>query len=334
MKTKHLALGVGGALGAVVAWKFLTRPAEIVWENVADKIHHADHSQFTEVDGATIHFQEFGERGNPTMILIHGFTASTYVWKSVAPRLAEEGFHVFAIDLLGFGFSEKPASFDYKITSQARIIERFMNRLGIGTATVVGSSYGGAVALNLTLDYPERVEKLVLVDAVCNDEPKNHPLMKIAAFRGVGELLTPFLLDSLAFQKIRMQGTLAPENHHLITQERIESVNRPLRAKAGHHSVLMTARNWDASRIEKDANLINQPTLIIWGDKDNVLPIQNGENLYSSILNSRFVIFKDCGHVPQEEKPELFGDIVTEFAKDRKGRVEIKEDNENILEGI
>src|SRR5439155_25658072 len=128
-----------------------------------------------------------GDAAKQPIILIHGFTASVYVWKTVAPMLADAGFRVIAVDLIGFGYSEKPSWFDYSIQSQARMISRFMNRLGIGRATIVGNSYGGAVALMLTLDYPESVEKLVLVDAVCNDSPKNHPIMRLTSLRGVGE---------------------------------------------------------------------------------------------------------------------------------------------------
>ncbi len=321
MKTKHLALGIGGAVGAVVAWKFLTRPGGVVWENVADKVHHAEHSHFAEIDGATVHFQEFGERNNPTLVLIHGYTASTFVWHSVAPVLAENGFHVIAVDLIGFGYSDKPSWFDYKITSQARMIARLMDRLGIGRATLVGSSYGGAVSATLALDYAERVEKLVLVDAVCNDELKNHPILRLAALPVLGELVTPFVVDSKAFLKMRMQGTLAPANHHLITKERIESVIRPLKAADAHHSLLETSRNWDACRIASDAHLINHPTLIVWGENDTVIPMHDGETLYDSIVHSRFVVLKNCGHVPQEEKPELFAEIVTEFCRDKKSRI-------------
>jgi pimeloyl-ACP methyl ester carboxylesterase len=254
--------------------------------------------------------------------LIHGYTASTYVWKTVAPMLADRHFHVIAVDLLGFGYSDKPAWFDYTITSQARMIERLMDRLGIGRATLVGSSYGGAVASTVALDYAERVEKLVLVGSVCNDEAKAHPLLKLAAIPGLGELITPFVADSKALLKLRMQGTIAPVNHHLITRERIEAVHRPLNAADGHHSLLQTARNWDACRVEADANLINQPTLIIWGEEDNVIAIHNGEKLQQEILNSRLVVLKNCGHVPHEEKPEQFVELVTEFCRDIKGKIE------------
>lgn len=319
MKKKYLAAGIGlGAIGSLIGWKFLSRAEEVVWEEVAELVSYPEHSHFAEVDGLHVHYQEFGEVGNPTLVLIHGYTASAYVWETTAPVFAESGFHVIAVDLIGFGYSSKPAWFDYTIASQARIVSRLMNRLGIGSATIIGSSYGGAVAATLALDYAERVEKLVLVDAVINDEPKSHPILKLARIRGVGEFISPFLLDSKMFLKQRMRNTLHKANHHLITQERIDSIRRPLHAADGHHSVLQTGRNWDANRIEEDAYLINQPTLIIWGDNDTVIPIRNGEKLYDSILHSRFVVFENCGHVPQEEKPDDFINVVTAFLHEKK----------------
>ncbi len=328
MKKRDLAIGIGGAVGAAIAVKMLTRAKGIIWDDVAGDVVHSERSRFVGVDGVSVHFQEFGDPSNPTLILIHGYTASVYVWKTAAPILADHGFHVVAVDLLGFGYSDKPAWFDYSITSQARMISRFMNRLGIGRATLVGSSYGGAVAATLALDYPERVEKLVLVDTVCNDELKNHPILRLAAIPGVGEMITPFLVDSRAFLRFRMHGTLAPANHHLITEERINSVHRPLKAADAHHSLLATSRNWHANRIERDAHLINQPTLIIWGEQDKVTPIRDGYKMHDAILNSRFVVLKNCGHVPHEEKSELFTELVTQFCKNKKGRITAKESEE------
>ncbi|CAA9384652.1 MAG: hypothetical protein AVDCRST_MAG74-613 [uncultured Pyrinomonadaceae bacterium] len=320
MNKKNLALGAGGAIGAIIAWKMLTRAGAVDWETSSGKIHHAENSHFAEVDGATVHYQEFGDKTNPTLLLIHGYTASTYVWRTVAPQLAARNFHVVAVDLLGFGYSDKPAAFDYTIASQARMIERLMNRLGIGKATLIGSSYGGAVASTLALDAAERVEKLVLVGAVCNDEALNNPLLKLASVPVLGEVLTPFLLDSKTFLKARMKRMLAPASHHLINKERVESVSRPLKAKDAHHSVLASARNWDANRIQADAHLINQPTLLIWGENDSVVPVQNGECLYDAMLNSRLVVLQNCGHLPQEEKPEKFVELVTEFRRNQKAK--------------
>ena len=328
MKKRNFALAFGGAIGAAVAVKMLTRAKSVDWNDVSGFVPHAENSHFAQVDGARVHYQEFGEISNPTLILIHGYTASLYVWKTVAPMLADEGFHVVAVDLLGFGYSEKPSWFDYAITSQARIVARLMNLLGIGRATIIGSSYGGAVAATLALDYTERVEKLVLIDTVCNDTLKNHPVLKLASIPGVGEALAPFLIDSRTYQRHRMRGTLSPANHDLITDERVEGILRPLTAADAHHSLLATSRNWHADRIEQDAYLINQPTLIIWGEDDRVIPVDDGYKLHESILNSRFVILRDCGHVPQEEKSDLFTELVSEFCHDRKGRLHERNDGQ------
>jgi pimeloyl-ACP methyl ester carboxylesterase len=329
MKKRNIALGLAGAIGTAVAVKMLTRAKSVNWDDVYSLIPHSENSNFVSVDGARVHFQEFGDASKPTILLIHGYTASLYVWKTAAPMLADAGFHVVALDLLGFGYSDKPSWFDYSISSQARMIARFMNRLGIGRATIAGSSYGGAVAATLALDYPERVEKLVLIDTVCNDNLKNHPILRLAAIRGIGEALTPFLVDSRAFQRYRMRGTLAKANHALITSDRVDSILRPLSAADAHHSLLATSRAWSASRIEEDAHLINQPTLIIWGEDDKVIPVEDGHTLHREILHSRFVILKDCGHVPQEEKSDIFVELVAEFCRDRKGHI-VARDGEDL----
>ena len=315
MKKRNIALALGGAVGAAVAVKMLTRADTVAWEDVKDIIPHSDKSRFTNVDGIRVHYQEFGDPGDPPIILLHGYTASVYVWKTTAPMLAEAGFHVLAIDLVGFGYTGKPRSFDYRIQSQARMVSRFMDRLGIGRAILLGSSYGGAVAATLALDYPERVEKLILVDAVINDDLKSHPILKLASLRGLGEVITPFLADSKRLMRYRMRGTIHRANHHLVDEDRVNAIRRPLFAADGHHSLLATSRAWDANRITRDANLIDQPTLIIWGEEDNVIPIRDGYKLQSEILHSQLVVFKDCGHVPQEEKSALFVEKVAEFCR-------------------
>lgn len=325
MKKRNIAFGFAGGIAAAIAIKMLTRPATARWEDAADFLPHAEKSDFVTVDGIKIHFQRFGDSPSiADLILIHGYTASVYVWQTVAPILATNGLRVFALDLPGFGYSDKPRNFDYSIASQARIVERFMDRLGLGRPVVVGSSYGGAVAMMLALDYPERVSKLVLVDPVTNDEPKRHPVLRLAAVPGVGEIIAPFLADARSFHRRRMRKTLAPANHDLITDERVEAVRRPLAAADAHNSLLATSRRWQAGRIEQDARLIDQPTLIVWGEEDRIIPVENGYRLLESILHSRLVVFRDCGHLPMEEKPELFTDIVSEFCRDDKGRIRAK----------
>ena len=106
MKKRNIALAFGGAVGAAVAVKMLTRAETVKWDQVADRVPHSENSHFVNVDGARVHYQEFGDASKPAVVLIHGYTASVYVWKTTAPMLAEAGFRVIAVDLLGIGYSE------------------------------------------------------------------------------------------------------------------------------------------------------------------------------------------------------------------------------------
>jgi len=313
MKKRNIALAVLGVTAGAVAVKMLSRDDTVDFDRVRALVPHSDRSRFVHVDGMRIHYQEFGDAAAPAVVMIHGYTASVYSWRSSAPMIAGAGYRVVLVDLVGFGYSDKPRHFEYTIEAQARMVTRFMDRLGIGQAVLAGSSYGGAVAATIALDYPERVEKLVLVDAVVNDDLRSHPILKLCSYPAIGEIITPFVANSPALLRRRMATTLSAANHHLITDERIQAVLRPLRAADGHHSLLATSRNWHADRIARDAHLITQPTLIVWGEEDTVTPLNHGYLLRDAIFGSRLFIFKDCGHVPQEENAPLFSKLVAEF---------------------
>ena len=329
MKKRNLALAFGGAVGAAVAVKMLTRAGSVNWDDVADRVAHSDKSHFINIDGARVHYQEFGDAAKPPIILdprLYGFglcleNGGADAGRGRISRYCDRPARIW---LFGKTVDGLIIRLPVARANDLAVYESPRHRPRDDRRQFVRRSGG----LMLTLDYPETVEKLVLVDSVCNDEPKNHPILKLGSLPCIGEVITPFLVDSKPFMRLRMHGTLAKPNHHLITDERIESIRRPLHAADAHHSVLATSRNWNATRIEQDAHLINQPTLIIWGDQDTVVPIKHGYKLHKEILNSRFVILKDCGHVPHEEKSELFTELVSEFCHDKKGRITAKKNEE------
>lgn len=298
-----------------MAWKLWSREKEIKWEKFSDALPFAEHSKFAVIDGVRIHYQEFGRKTAPPILMIHGYSSSTFTWNNVAPRLAENGFRVLVVDLIGFGFSQKPAWSDYTFDTQARMIARLMNRLGIGRTSLVGSSYGGGVAAAVALDNPERVDKLVLVGAVANNEVKNLALARLASLPLLGELMTPFLASSKTYARARMRNSINAANHHLIDLDRINHTMRPLQSADAHRALLVSLKNWQADRIERNASRIKQQTLLIWGENDRVIPLHNGKKLHDLISNSRLVIFKNCGHLPQEEYPDDFVELVTDFCK-------------------
>ncbi|MDQ1522758.1 MAG: hypothetical protein QOE47_682 [Pyrinomonadaceae bacterium] len=319
MKMRYWLGGATAVAGGALALKLLTRPQDVDWDEHRERLHHADRSRFVEIENVRVHYQEAGDAGAPAMLLIHGFCASNFVWNDALVPLAEAGFRVIAPDLVGFGFSGKPGGGEYTIEAQARIIVGLLDALGIERATLVGSSYGGAVAAVCALDYAERVERLVLVGAVSNDEIIQKPLLRLAATPVVGELLAPILLDARRFVKNRLRTTYAAQNGYMLDNARITAHQRPLRAAATHRAILRTLRGWRAARIEREAARIRQPTLLVWGAHDRDVPLRYGERLHELIGHSRLFVFPNCGHLPQEERPQEFVSVVAEFCHGDEG---------------
>src|SRR5947199_7262831 len=205
MKKRYLLAGISGIVAGAVAMKLLTRPKDVSWRDSINLIYHPEYSWFTNVGGIRIHYQDAGDENAPALLLIHGFISSTLIWSEVFLPLADAGFRVIAIDLPGYGYSDKPADARYTIDAQAHAAVSLMDQLGLDTATIVGASYGGAIAATIALDYPERVEKLVLVGAVSNDDAKKKVLLRVSCLPIIGDIATPLFLGSRWILRKRME---------------------------------------------------------------------------------------------------------------------------------
>jgi pimeloyl-ACP methyl ester carboxylesterase len=314
IKKRYLLAGASGVVAGVVATKLLTRPREVSWPDSIDLIYHAEHSWFTTIDDVRIHYQEAGDEEAPPLILIHGFISSNLVWNEVFLPLAQAGFRVIAPDLPGYGYSDKPRDGAYTIASQARAVIGLMDRLGIKKATIVGASYGGAVAALMALDCPERVARLVLVGAVSNDEPKKKLLLRLATLPVLGDLATPLFLGSRWILRKRTEEVYRRLGYPL-DERKLDARHHLLETSNTHHAMIRTVRRWSANRISRDARLIRPPTMLVWGDQDNHIPIREAFKLRDAIPNSRLIVFQCCGHLPPTEYPEKFVEVVADFCR-------------------
>lgn len=313
MKKRYWLGGLSiSALAASVAVKLLSRPKDVDWERNREAVFHAEYSRFVDVAGLRVHYQEAGDAAAPPMILIHGFAASNLVWSKVFLELAEK-FRVVAPDLLGYGYSGKPRHLDYTIARQAEMIVGFLKELGIERSLFVGSSYGAAVAATIALDHPELVEKLVMVGAVNNNKPTRYLLMRLFSSPIIGDILSPLVVGSRRLLRLRMKRVY--DRHSWVLDERrVDARHLPLATRGAHRAIIRTVRRWDADRVSREAHLLTQPTLLIWGDTDREVPLEDGQRLHQSIPDSKLVVFRACGHLPQEEYPEAFAKLVSEFA--------------------
>ncbi len=303
---------IAGAVTLGVAAKLLLRPRDADWNRNRHIIFHSDHSRFVEVDGVRVHYQEAGDPKAPALVLIHGFASSTLVWSKVFLRLAEAGFHVIAVDMLGFGYSGKPRNGEYTIAGQAGLVMGLLDSLNLKRATLVGSSYGGAVAATCALDYPRRVERLVLIGTVNNNRPLDYKLMRVFGSPVFGDVVSPLLIGSRRLLRRRMKRVY--DRHEWVLDERrVDARHLPLRASGTQRAIVRTVRGWDAERISREAHLISQPTLLLWGENDCEIPLADGERLHELIPGSRLIVFLNCGHIPHEEYPEEFTGVVADF---------------------
>jgi len=312
MKKRHLITGAATVATIAVAAKLLARPRDADWNKYRNVVFHSDRSRFIEIDGVRAHYQEAGDKSNPALVLIHGFASSTLVWSKVFLSLAQAGFHVITVDLLGFGYSGKPRNGEYTIDGQANFLMKLLEHLGIKRATLVGSSYGGAVAATCALDHASRIEKLVLVGTVNNNEPLRFNLMRFFSSPILGDVVSPLLIGSRRLLRRRMKRVY--DRHEWVLDERrVDARHFPLRASGTQRAMVRTVRGWDAERISRDAHLIRQPTLLLWGENDIEIPLSDGERLHQEIPGSRLVVFLKCGHLPHEEYPEAFTEVVADF---------------------
>jgi pimeloyl-ACP methyl ester carboxylesterase len=301
-----LVLIVVVALALAVFW--FARPADVSFDEVRASVPNSEYSHFAEIDGVRLHYQEKGS-GAP-LVLIHGYTSSTYSWKDVFEPLAKS-FHVIAVDLKGFGFSAKPDG-DYTRRAQALLVAHLLDHLQLDKVWVCGNSMGGEVALNFALLSPERVAGLILIDSAGVVVPGADTLApSYLLVPGVGRVLMALVLTSDKLVRSGLEKSLY--NHALITEERVASYHRPLKTRGGQLAALRAITQRSLFAVEPNLNKIASPTLIIWGAQDALIPLAAGQKMHSLIKDSQLVVFENCGHLPQEEMPARVVEEVTRF---------------------
>jgi 2-hydroxy-6-oxonona-2,4-dienedioate hydrolase len=248
----------------------------------------------TAVFGQNIRYYEAGQ--GPTVILLHGLGSVKEIWMANFGTLAAK-YHVYTIDQIGFGHSDKPL-LEYKIATFVDFLQGFMQAQNISKATLVGNSLGGWIALDFTIQHPAMVEKLVLVDSagLASMHPPTVDLnaSSLAGMRAI--------LESVFYNKqmVTDQSVLQVFTDHVRNNDAY-TIQRML---AG----LVTPQFEDAKLAT-----VHAPTLVVWGRQDELIPVGGGEKLRDGIAGAKLVVFDECGHVPQLEKAAEFNQTLLDF---------------------
>jgi pimeloyl-ACP methyl ester carboxylesterase len=264
------------------------------------------------VGPGSMHVERYGHGGSP-ILLVHGFGTCAFLWREVGPELASANRTAFAVDLFGYGESDRPFDAQFGIEAQSDYLDHALTALRLAKATVVGVDLGGAIAMHLAYNRPERVERLVLVNPIAFDEipaddvktlQRNTARFAIRVSRGL-------LGAAPLVRELLERSVAAPDKmpEHLVAR-----YMAPYVGQEGLNHLLTLARAVDGEdMLDVELGQIDCPTMIVWGDQDRFLSPKMADKLADTIPGSRLVRLPGTGRLVPEEAPETLANMILEF---------------------
>ena len=258
-------------------------------------------SRFIEVEGMSVHLRDEGPRTDGTpLVLLHGTSASLHTWEGWVDALKGER-RVIRIDLPGFGLTGPAPDGDYHLARYSRFVGALLDDLGLKQVVLAGNSFGGQVAWKFAADAPDRVARLVLVDAAGYPyRPESVPLaFRMARIPVLEPLMTHTLPRSMVESSVRnVYGDPAR-----VTPELVDRYHELALREGNRGALVQRFRQSPGGEFTEQISRIKAPTLLLWGGRDRLIPLENGQRFAREITGSQLVVFDALGHVPHEEDP-------------------------------
>lgn len=266
-------------------------------------------SEFLALPTGKVHVIDSG--GHPDrmpVLLLHGYVMSSWAWRMNIEALAAS-HRVIAMCHKGFGFSEKPRS-DYRLESLAECVFEVLDTLKVQRCMVVGHSMGGAIAMRMAIERPERIDRLALV---CSAGIR-WQLPRVLTSLPMPLLVT---LSRALFSRPLMKRILRTVGYWkpVVDEVYMDTYMRALQSPGFAYAAMKTAEEFSGSlsRLHEEISTIQQRSLLIWGRHDRILPVRVGEILHQMLPESKLVVMEDVGHCPNEENAEEFNQLVLDF---------------------
>jgi len=263
-------------------------------------------------DGITMHYHEAGGGDRGVILFVHGSGPGASGWsnfKGNYPFLAEHGYRTIVPDTMGYGYSTKPEDGAFSLDNVAAQYKALLDALGVARATVVGNSQGGAIAIAMALNYPDLVEKLVLMAPGGLEARETYMEME-----GIKAMIRVLYKEGISKETMRKIFTLQLHDESKITDEVIEE----------RYQVAMTQHKDNIARIrvanqEERLSEIQCPVLCFWGANDKFCPSSGASKIASRCANSRTMLISSCGHWVMVEYAKLFNELTLTFLNNDLG---------------
>ena len=262
---------------------------------------------YVDVAGLRLHVRDSGAREAPAVILLHGFGASLHTWEPLARALSGE-YRVIRFDLPGFGLTGVDPSGDYTDARSVQVLGALMDRLGLPRASLIGNSIGGKIAWNFAALHPDRVDKLVLISPDGFASP---------GFEYGKKPHVPAIVKLMryALPAFMVRQSLAPAygDPAALTDELVTRYRDLMLAPGVRGAMIARMEQVMLADPVPTLRRIRAPTLLLWGEKDAMIPVTNAADYLKALPDARLVTFPKLGHVPQEEAPDQVSAEVRKF---------------------
>ncbi|WP_020526981.1 alpha/beta fold hydrolase [Flexithrix dorotheae] len=275
------------------------------------KAKFADHSsKFTIINQQEIHYKDQGD--GDVILMIHGSPGSLFIWNKWAEILSKN-YRIIRMDLPAFGITGPNRENDYSLNYYINFVKSFVDKLELKKFHLIGNSLGGQITYEFTDKFPGLVEKMVLISPTSFNhvyETSMFPAMKI-----IQSLVPKSGLNFITPKSwIRQSLKQIYSDQKLITPSMVD-LNHSLLLREGNRKALLGNIIEQSTNKENKVSEITTPTLLLWGEKDKIIPVVNASNFKSMITNVRLITYKDVGHFPFDEVPEQSAKDVEEFLK-------------------
>ena len=270
-------------------------------------------SEFVEIDGMQVHFRDQGlATDSLPIVLIHGTGASLHTWESWVNELKNK-HRIITLDLPAYGLTGPNKTGDYSQDFYVNFMENFLLKLNIKRCVLGGNSLGGSITWAFALEHPERVGKMILVDAggypmVSKSVPIAFQIARMPIVGNLFKYILPYAVIEKSLQNVYVHDDR-------ITPELIERYY-DLASRTGNRKAFLDRMK---SSIKNDNYLkiktLTMPTLIIWGKEDGLIPLNVAEKFHKDLPNDTMIVFKDLGHTPMEEDPMKTVKAVKDFLR-------------------
>jgi pimeloyl-ACP methyl ester carboxylesterase len=280
-----------------------------------------------DIAGIPVNYVDVGSGDREPVVLVHGLGGQWQNWLENIPRLAQER-RVVAMDLPGSGLTPEPEDEEISIPGYGRCVNALCDKLGLGKVHLVGNSMGGFIAAEVAIQFPERVARLVLVSAagLSSAETLQAPILTFGRVATALATNTVAQYRKLASRPITRHASLFLVARHprLLKADLAYEGFFKGAGKPGFDGALRASLEYDfRDRLPE----VKVPTLIVWGEKDSIIPVRDADEYERLIDDSRKVVMRDTGHIPMAERPNAFNDVLVEFLAE-SGRAEEKESAE------